>query len=194
MLTDPATLHALRRHHLFHKLPADIFQEVCSLAIHRRLENGETLFHQGEAADRFYLLIDGQMKLTRVLFEGQEKLVEVIQPGQSFAEALLFNGARHYPVTAGALKASTLASIELVSAVGRMPTPSDLHYLTDPQFVENSTSGGFAHPWLALIAVVGISVMLAVLVWWVWRKLSRGIRSLLRPAPAQRRPHPRPPL
>jgi CRP-like cAMP-binding protein len=112
MLTDPATLHALRRHHLFHKLPADIFQEVCSLAIHRRLENGETLFHQGEAADRFYLLIDGQMKLTRVLFEGQEKLVEVIQPGQSFAEALLFNGARHYPVTAGALKASTLASID----------------------------------------------------------------------------------
>ena len=42
----------------------------------------------------------------------------------------------------------------------------------------------FAHPWLALIAVVGISVLLAVLVWWAWRKLSRGIRSLLQPSPA----------
>ena len=32
--------------------------------------------------------------------------------------------------------------------------------------------------------VVGISVMLALLVWWVWRKLARGIRSLMQPSPA----------
>lgn len=112
MLTDPATLSALRRHHLFQKLPLDVFQDVCDLAIFRRLDKGETLFHQGENADRFYLLIQGQIKLTRVLLEGQEKLVEVIQPGESFAEALLFNGTRHYPVTAGALKASSLVSID----------------------------------------------------------------------------------
>lgn len=56
----------------------------------------------------------------------------------------------------------TLASIELVSAVGRMPTPSDLHYLTDPQFVENSTSGGFAHPWLAGVQLAALMVWLIV--------------------------------
>ncbi len=112
MLTDPATLAALRHHHLFQKLPPDVFQDVCDLAILRRLDNGETLFHQGENADRFYLLIQGQIKLTRVLLEGQEKLVEVIQPGQSFAEALLFNGTRHYPVSAGALKSSSLVSVD----------------------------------------------------------------------------------
>ncbi len=59
-----------------------------------------------------------------------------------------------------AWSALTLASTELVSAVGRMPNPSDIHYLTDPQFVENSTSGGFAHPWLA-------AVQLAALVLWL---------------------------
>ncbi|MCY1272401.1 Global nitrogen regulator [compost metagenome] len=112
MLTDTENLEALRQHDLFSKLPEAPFQEVCRLAIHRRLESGDTLFHQGDAADRFYLLLSGQMKLTRVLFEGQEKLVDVIQPGQSFAEALLFSGISHYPVTSSALKPSSLISLD----------------------------------------------------------------------------------
>ena len=56
--------------------------------------------------------------------------------------------------------------------------------LTEDAVVVGGLALAFAHPWLALIAVVGISVMLAVLVWWVWRKLSRGIRRLLQPPPA----------
>ncbi len=112
MLTDSNTITALRQHHLFGKLPAAAFHEVCGLAIFRRLDGGDILFHQGDVADRFYLLLDGQMKLTRVLPEGHEKLVEVIQPGQSFAEALLFSGAPNYPVSASALKGSSLVSID----------------------------------------------------------------------------------
>ena len=112
MLSDSTTLTLLRRHHLFDKLPEGTFQEVCGLANLRRLETGDSVFHQGNTADRFYVLQNGQIKLTRVLQEGQEKLVEVIHPGQSFAEALMFNGARHYPLTATALKACTLVSID----------------------------------------------------------------------------------
>ncbi|MFE1811859.1 Crp/Fnr family transcriptional regulator [Metapseudomonas otitidis] len=112
MLTDRATQALLRQHPLFDRLPDALFQEVCCLANHRRLESGNTLFHQGDVADRFYVLLDGQVTLTRVLPEGQEKLVEVIAPGQSFAEALLFSEARHYPVTALAFKTSSLISID----------------------------------------------------------------------------------
>ena len=54
----------------------------------------------------------------------------------------------------------TLASIELVSAVGRMPSPADVHYLLDRQFVENSTSGGLSHPWLAAVPLVGLALWL----------------------------------
>jgi uncharacterized membrane protein len=56
--------------------------------------------------------------------------------------------------------------------------------ITEDAVVVGGLALAFAHPWLALIAVVGISVLLAVLVWWVWRKLSRGIRNLLQPSPA----------
>ncbi|CAH0138099.1 LTA synthase family protein [Pseudomonas mediterranea] len=64
--------------------------------------------------------------------------------------------------------ALTLANIELISAVGRMPNPSDLHYLTDPQFVENSSSGGFAHPWLAALQLTALTL---------WLMLQRSGRS-----------------
>lgn len=54
----------------------------------------------------------------------------------------------------------TLATAELVSAVGRLPNSSDLHYLIDPQFLENSTGGGFAQPWLAATLCLGLVIWL----------------------------------
>ncbi|WP_448695031.1 LTA synthase family protein [Pseudomonas moraviensis] len=53
-----------------------------------------------------------------------------------------------------------IATAELVSAVGRLPTPSDIHYLIDPQFVENSTGGGLAHPALAFALLGALSFWL----------------------------------
>ena len=38
-----------------------------------------------------------------------------------------------------------------------------------------------AHPWLALVLVLGASLLGALLVWWVWRVLSRGVRRLFAP-------------
>jgi len=36
-----------------------------------------------------------------------------------------------------------------------------------------------AHPWLALALVVGTTVLGALLVWWIWRLMARGMRRLL---------------
>ncbi|MBE2292619.1 MAG: DUF4126 domain-containing protein [Xanthomonadaceae bacterium] len=38
-----------------------------------------------------------------------------------------------------------------------------------------------AHPWIALVVVLGASLLGALLVWWVWRTLSRGVRRLFTP-------------
>lgn len=59
---------------------------------------------------------------------------------------------------------------------------------TSPEPVSNLTAsvtedvavvGGlalaFSHPWLALAIVVSISVLFAVFVWWLWRKLFRRV-------------------
>ena len=41
-----------------------------------------------------------------------------------------------------------------------------------------------AHPWIALVLVLGASVLGALLVWWTWRALSRGLRRLFAPPAA----------
>lgn len=61
-----------------------------------------------------------------------------------------------------------VASSELVSAVGRLPTTADLGYLFDPQFMENSTGSGLAHSWVAVLLAGGLLLWLAS----VWH--SRG--------------------
>lgn len=40
-----------------------------------------------------------------------------------------------------------------------------------------------AHPWVALLLVVGSSLLGALLVWWIWRTLSRGVRRLFASPP-----------
>jgi phosphoglycerol transferase MdoB-like AlkP superfamily enzyme len=57
-----------------------------------------------------------------------------------------------------------LGNAELVGAVGRMPEPSDLKYLLDPQFVSHSTQGGgIAHPYLGL--ALAASILACLLCW-----------------------------
>ena len=56
-----------------------------------------------------------------------------------------------------------LGTIELVSAVGRMPEPADLQYLTDAQFLSHSTQGGgLTHPWLAA-ALISVALAFFIL-------------------------------
>ena len=57
---------------------------------------------------------------------------------------------------------------------------------TEDAVVVGGLALAFAHPWIALFLVVGASLLIAVAVWWVWRKVTRGLKRLLQataPAP-----------
>nr|WP_249121901.1 LTA synthase family protein [Pseudomonas juntendi] len=71
-----------------------------------------------------------------------------------------------------------VASAELVSAVGRLPTSADLAYLADPQFMENSTGGGLAHAWLPWLMGSGLLAWLVL----AWRSRAQRGRALPRKA------------
>ncbi|MGE8110820.1 MULTISPECIES: LTA synthase family protein [Pseudomonas] len=71
-----------------------------------------------------------------------------------------------------------VASAELVSAVGRLPTSGDLSYLFDPQFMENSTGGGLAHAWLPLLFAGGLLVWLGS----AWRSRRQPAATFTRKA------------
>lgn len=85
---------------------ARVMADVRALSVLR----AEALFAQGQPAERFYLLLSGQIKLYRLSAGGNEKVIEIIQPGQTFAEALIFLPDNRYPIHADALEDAALLS------------------------------------------------------------------------------------
>ena len=91
----------------------------------------------------------------------------------------------------GAGMLATGAGVALTSHLVKSGSRALLN--TSPEPVSNWTAsvaedavvvGGlalaFSYPWIALALVVAVSIGMALLVWWTWRKLSRGIRGLMR--------------
>lgn len=70
------------------------------------LQPGEIVFKQGQHAQHFFLVYEGQVKLYRLSMEGHEKVIEIIQPKQTFAEAVMFMQWQSYPVNAEAVTES----------------------------------------------------------------------------------------
>ena len=102
----------LKKGLLFSNLGEEQLERVAKRARRLQLAEGEALFEQGDPADRFYLLLWGQMKLYRLSPAGNEKVIEVVTPGSTFAEALMFLDRPHYPVGAQALSAAEVISVD----------------------------------------------------------------------------------
>lgn len=74
----------------------------------------------------------------------------------------------------------TLSTAELVTAVGRMPEPADLQYLSDVQFVSHSTQGGgLSQPLLALAMAVLVALYLGLRSWQMPRRAAPLSRTWL---------------
>jgi CRP-like cAMP-binding protein len=100
----------LRQGMLFARLTPEQLHRVAARARRMRLGEGRSLFEQGDAAGRFYLVLSGYIKLFRLSAEGNEKVIEVVSPGSTFAEALMFLDRPRFPVSA-----ATLSEVELIS-------------------------------------------------------------------------------
>jgi len=95
---------------LFQGLDQPEIERIAKGAQEKLVGKGEILFHRGDAADGFYIVVYGQMKLAFTSPQGGEKVVEIISQGQSFGEAVMFMD-RPYPVMAQALVDSQLLHI-----------------------------------------------------------------------------------
>lgn len=93
----------LRRTYLFSALDDAQLEKMCSSVQEIKLGEGRMLFEHGQPADRFFLLLEGQIKLYRLSEEGDEKVIEIVRPGSTFAEAVTFMSGKFFPVNADAL-------------------------------------------------------------------------------------------
>lgn len=104
----------LRTCFLFDKLSEAQLQRIAKGAVRVHLAEGEPLFEQGDKANRFYLVLKGQIKLYRLSPAGNEKVIDIVSSGNTFAEALMFLDRPRYPVGAQALEKSEVISIDAV--------------------------------------------------------------------------------
>ena len=98
----------LKAAYLFSELDDKQLDRLVQMCHPIRLDDGEALFEAGDPAKRFFLVVMGQIKLSRLALNGNEKVIEVVMPGYTFAEALMFGDRPAYPVRATAIGAAEL--------------------------------------------------------------------------------------
>lgn len=84
-----------------HLHPAEL-QVVYQSAWLRRVEREVYFYHQGDPAGAFYILVEGQVKLTEVTSDGQQILVRFVGPGEAMGIIAALSKAV-YPLSAQAL-------------------------------------------------------------------------------------------
>ena len=62
-------------------------REILDQAVSRRHEEGTAIFREGHDADRFFLLLDGYLRVIRTTPGGDQNMVLHISPGQLFGIA-----------------------------------------------------------------------------------------------------------
>jgi len=66
-----------------------------------KLSRGQTLFKEGDAGDRLFVVVDGKLKLGTTAKDGRENLLSILGPGDMFGELSLFDpGPRTATATA----------------------------------------------------------------------------------------------
>lgn len=113
MNPPPDIARELRRAYLFADMSEPHMQLLVNSLQDVHLDAGKTLFRQGQAAERFYFVREGLVKLFRLSPEGDEKIIEIMRPGETFAEAVMFMGNQgRYPVNAEAINESRVYAFE----------------------------------------------------------------------------------
>ena len=90
---------------LFKGLQGDALSRIVGLARTAEMAAGACFFNEGEAADAFFVLTGGRVKLTQLTPEGHQVVLRIIGPGDAFGGVGAF-GEPVYPISAEAVEAS----------------------------------------------------------------------------------------
>ena len=91
----------------------------------RWVERNTVLFIQGDPAARFFVVLDGWMRLWRQTPDGQESTIHVFGQGESFAEAAMLESGR-YPVTATSVTRARLLAVQAAEFLEQIRHSPDL--------------------------------------------------------------------
>ena len=77
---------------LFRQLDTDVIEKIAALAVTRRLDAGQVLFHKGDPGDALYGVVSGRIRISAGAPSGKEVVLNTIIPGEIFGEIALLDG------------------------------------------------------------------------------------------------------
>lgn len=83
----------------FSRLSRERIRQILDLASSRRYPEGQAVFEEGAEASRFFMLLDGYIRVIRITETGEQIIALHIPPGQLFGIAKAI-GRSSYPATA----------------------------------------------------------------------------------------------
>jgi CRP/FNR family transcriptional regulator len=89
-MLDP---QALRRIPRFSGLTPAAEQWLSSRAAVRKFPKGDTIFYEGDPSAHFYMVLQGEVKVFKILESGRELILDFFRDGESFGEVALVDGS-----------------------------------------------------------------------------------------------------
>lgn len=94
----------IKKTSLFQSFDLESLEQMSKQCHQKTFAKGRDLFVMGDQAEAFFIILQGWVKLYRPAKDGDEVIIHVFGPGESFAEAAVFNDSRKYPVNAQAIE------------------------------------------------------------------------------------------
>jgi CRP/FNR family transcriptional regulator, nitrogen oxide reductase regulator len=90
------------RSQLFADIPPKMLADILSHGRHANFKSGGIVFHEGNHAEKCYLVLKGRLKLSKLHEQGKEVIIRYIDTDSITAAIAVFKGKK-YPVTATAM-------------------------------------------------------------------------------------------
>ncbi|HUW65631.1 MAG TPA: Crp/Fnr family transcriptional regulator [Spirochaetia bacterium] len=100
----------LRHIPIFAGLDQEELAEIAKLVIERRYGKRRIIFMEGEPGEAVFFLKSGRIKIAKTTPDGREHILHYIQPGEVFAEVVLF-GDQTYPASAEVMEDSLIGLV-----------------------------------------------------------------------------------
>jgi CRP/FNR family cyclic AMP-dependent transcriptional regulator len=92
-LTGKATLEILSAIDLFSGLPLTHLRRVVDIGVEEQYKSSATIFAEGESGDKFYLIVEGAVRISRFVAGMGEEALAILRPGAYFGEMSLIDDA-----------------------------------------------------------------------------------------------------
>lgn len=87
----PDTVALLRGVAIFKDLDEGELARVAEVCRYKEFVSGEYIFKEGEAGSRLYLIVEGDVRISRVVPGSGEEALAVLKPGALFGEMSVFD-------------------------------------------------------------------------------------------------------